>query len=164
MHFEENARRTPHHCTSTQYFYTHTRKTHDKRSQKATGLEINPEAFRRQWLKILGSAALPFPKAHLDPISRTNHNLALDLLLPIAPTHIDSFETLQNPRNRVAFPVRKKPLSASDQAPLTGRKARLTHLSQSKLLPNTDPWPSVERYIVPALRRPIFPALRTIGL
>lgn len=140
------------------------RKTHSIRNSRSDGSGKQPGGFPRKVAKTLGSAALPLPKAHLDPMSRTNHNLALDLLLPLPPTHVDPFEPLQNPRDRVAFPARTTPPLASNQAPLTRRKARLTHLSQSELLPNADPWASVERYIVPALRRPILPAFRTVGL
>ena len=46
---------------------------------------------------------------------------------------------------------------------IDNEEIRLTHLSESKLPPDTDPWPFVEWYIVPGLRCPVFPAFRAIG-
>ena len=64
-------------------------------------------------------------------MSRANHNLALDLLLPVPPTHVDSFETLQNPRNRIAFPA-KEEAAISLESTIIDREESKTHQSESE--------------------------------
>ena len=64
------------------------------------------------------------PEANLYPISRADHDFALDLLLArISSSIIDPLEPLQNPRDCVTF--HPKMISTSKQATLTGRKANL---------------------------------------
>ena len=100
------------------------------------------------------------PKSHFNPVSRANRDFRLDFLLAILPILINSLKPLQNPGNRVTF-------NQSQLLPSSGLKDQkqtdLTHFSQGKLLPDTDPRAPIEGDIIPTLRRPLLPAFGVVG-
>lgn len=71
-------------------------------------------------------------------MSGTSYDLGFHFLLLRCPILRNGLESLQYPHDGIS------------------------HLSQGKLLSDTDPWTTIEGDICPGLRRPFVPTLRTV--